>query len=619
MRCPQCSKRNSVAALACGDCGYRFKKKPVPFQAKFFIGFVAALVLLWGVASALVPRLVDSHVSLARAAKSLANGPKSQADATRLSSDFDRALQDVLKQSGNAKDADLIKKLAADLPSSFFEIHIFPLARNIKLVEVDNVLHVSDYLVWNKTNETAVLPVSGLDVYDDGTTVNDVAGKFLVLIGHTAAQSSHHPNVKVFALSPTEITDQTDKLAPKLPGEGTIGLNRNKQDIVANLSLFSVGQAENVFSASQNQPVAVEDETVPYSLQWQSGHYVLRPNCGKGQLAALYCLAKCLKDPSFLNRYQTLLGGKAKKQFQSLDRSKLQEMNFVVTPANKDGNPGKNAAIALFKLTNANVVAKVELDKRSGGNRTWGVSGIEIAPVDKGASQVQQAAKEETKDDETIAANSASATKEAEAALSSLKEKDQDKNKPEGGNTVEKPPEGTTPPETATNDQASENSNQSNSDQAEKTSDTTTSETTQSSSENTVAAIRGTTNSIILRKGPGTNFGALDEIAKGTPIQVLGEDKSWYKVRVNGKEGYVYAGLLEYKQPDAYTVATIKQGKRVTDESNRQLASLQVGDRLVVLGGIKNNKYKVQLANGKVGYVDKEALDVSIDAPPLVP
>jgi uncharacterized protein YraI len=359
---------------------------------------------------------------------------------------------------------------------------------------------------------------------------------------------------------------------------------------------------------------------VPYVLQWQSGHYNLRPNCGKGQLAALYCLGKCLKDPNFLNRYQTLLGGKAKKQFPLLDRSKLPDLNFAIT-ANKDTSPGKNPAVTLFKLTNANTIAKVELEKRTGGNRTWGVSGIEIASINKAAAQEQPAkdAKEEIKDD-TFAATETTggSTKEAEAALSTLKEKDASTPKPESSEASEKQPEVTNPPETATKEQPSESANQNDSNQ-EKASDTSTSETASASGESTVAAIRGTTNSIILRKGPGTTFGSIDEIAKGTPIQVLGEEKSWYKVKANCKEGYVYAGLLEYKQPDAYTVATIKQGKRVTDESNRQLASLQVGDRLVVLGGIKNNKYKVQLANGKVGFVDKEALDVAIDAPPLVP
>ena len=298
MRCPQCSKRNSVAATQCGDCGFRFKKKPIPFQVKFFAGFLVALVLLWGVASALVPRLADSQAQLTRSAKSLAAGPKSQADATRLSADFDRALQEILKRSGSLKDAELTKKLQADLPASFFEVHVFPLSRNVKLVEVDNVLHVSDYLVWTKANENAVLPVLGLDVFDDGTSVSDAAGKFLVLIGHTANQSSHRPTVKVFAVSPTEIADQTDKLVPKIPGEGAVRFSHNKQDIVANLSLLSVGQAENVFSLKQQEPLPLEDETVRYALAWQNGHYSLQPNSGRGQLAALYCLAKCLKDPS---------------------------------------------------------------------------------------------------------------------------------------------------------------------------------------------------------------------------------------------------------------------------------------------------------------------------------
>jgi SH3-like domain-containing protein len=616
MRCPQCSKRNSVAALACDDCGYRFKTKSVPFQAKFVLGGLAAFVLLWAVASVVIPQFTDSQEALTKAAKSLAAGPKSQADATQLSNEFDRALQDILKRFGTLKDSELTKKLQADLPTSFFEVHIFPLARNVKLVEVDNVLHVSDYLVWSKANETVVSAVSGLEVFDDGTTINDAAGKLLVLLGHTAAQTAHRPSVKALSFSGNQITDQTDKLVPKIPGEGTVSLGRNKQDIVAKLSLMSIGQAEGVFNAKQQEPALVEDETVPYSLQWQSGHYALQANCGKAQLSALYCLAKCLKDPANLNRYQTLLDPKAKKQFQAIDRSKLTDVNFVISAKTEGKTDKKQPGVNLvtYTLSNPKLVAKVELEKRSAGNRSWGVSAISVDTPDK--VQEEQVATE-TPSKEPVAAE---VPKETTPTT-----KESEKSKPEPVDTAEKSAPESQPSETASKVQTTEDNNsQNNQGEQEKTAATTASSAPSEISENpndtpASASIRSSSNSVILRKGPGTTFGAIDEISKGAQIQVLGQEKSWYKVRANGKEGYVYAGLLEYKKPDGYTVATIKQGKRVTDEGNRQLASLQVGERLVILGGIKNNKYKVQLANGKVGFVDKDALDVTIDAPPLVP
>lgn len=621
MRCPQCNKRNSVAAASCSDCDYRFKKKPVPFQVKFFLGFLAALVLLWGVASAIVPRLADNQVLLTRAAKSLAHGPKSQAEATKLAADFDRALQEVLKNSGSLKDAELSKKLQTNLPSSLFEVHIFTPTRNIKLVEVDNVLHVSDYLVWVKQGENIVLPVSGLDVFDDSTTINDPSGKYLVLLGHTAGQTSHRPNVKVFAMAGNELTDQTEKLVPRLPGEGTVTLERNKQDIAANLSLLSIGQSENLFGMKQPDPLAVEDETVRYNLIWQSGHYWLQPNPGKGQLFAIFGLARCVKDPSYLNRYQTLIGVKAKKQLKAIDRNLLGDPNFLIQ-SGKDGKTDKkqpSGTNPVYTLLGPKLTAKVELEKRPAGPRGWAVSSVEVSSQKKVASEDQVA--EEKPAVEPLPTEIAKRPKEE-------KDNKEEQSKPEQTSTANSA-EDAPLPETPANEQASETKSEDSKtaedgkteqDKTPVASSNESNEGINQSENEAVAAIRSSSNSIILRKGPGTTYGAIEEISKGTPVQVLGQEQSWYKVRANGKEGFVYAGLLQYKKPDAYTVATIRQGKGVTDESNRKVASLQVGDRLVVLGGInKNNKYKVQLANGKVGYVDKDALDVTIDAPPLVP
>jgi uncharacterized protein YgiM (DUF1202 family) len=122
-----------------------------------------------------------------------------------------------------------------------------------------------------------------------------------------------------------------------------------------------------------------------------------------------------------------------------------------------------------------------------------------------------------------------------------------------------------------------------------------------------------------LRNGPGTDFKSVADLDPSTPLEVLGKKDSWYKVKAGSKEGYVYGGLLDYKKPDAYNTATIKKDKPVKDANNKAVATAKSGDRLVILGGLENNKYKVQLSNGKVGFVDKDALDVKVDAPQLVP
>jgi SH3-like domain-containing protein len=251
--------------------------------------------------------------------------------------------------------------------------------------------------------------------------------------------------------------------------------------------------------------------------------------------------------------------------------------------------------------------ANVELERHTTGTRSWTVVGFENRPETKSETDEQVAS--------LLPAN------DSKAELIPNQESPKEREQPKSGPVVsEKSPGESKPME---NVAKSEETAQTNSEDSKAGDDETTKASTEPAENpsgiSTVAAIRGSTKSVILRRGPGTTYGIVKEIGSDTPIKVLGQENSWYKVRVDDKEGFVYAGLLDYKQPDAYTVATIKQSKGVTDESNRKLASLQVGDRLVVLGGIKNNKYKVQLANGKVGYVDKDAVEVAVDAPPLVP
>lgn len=122
-----------------------------------------------------------------------------------------------------------------------------------------------------------------------------------------------------------------------------------------------------------------------------------------------------------------------------------------------------------------------------------------------------------------------------------------------------------------------------------------------------------------LRSGPNTTAKPVTSVTKGAPVEIVGKENGWYKVRYQGQEGFIYAGLVDFKKPDAYTTATLTKERHVTDHQKKSLGKPQVGDRVVILGGLENNKYKVQLANGKTGYVDKDAVNVSIDEPQFVP
>lgn len=134
------------------------------------------------------------------------------------------------------------------------------------------------------------------------------------------------------------------------------------------------------------------------------------------------------------------------------------------------------------------------------------------------------------------------------------------------------------------------------------------------------ATIQASSATVKLRGGPSTNFESLTEIARGANVEVIGKDQGWYKVRVDGKEGFVYGGFVDCKTSDAYASATVNWGRSIKDEHNRTVGHTRQGDKVVVLGGMMNDKYKIQMADGKVGYVDKKSLNIvgTSDSPSAV-
>jgi uncharacterized protein YgiM (DUF1202 family) len=122
-----------------------------------------------------------------------------------------------------------------------------------------------------------------------------------------------------------------------------------------------------------------------------------------------------------------------------------------------------------------------------------------------------------------------------------------------------------------------------------------------------------------VRSGPGTEYRNVTEVTRGSKLEVIGKQNGWYKVKVNNKEGFVYGGLVDSKKKDSYMTATVNQVESVKDSKHNHVAASKAGDKLVVLSGVEDGKYKVQLANGKIGFVNKDAIDVKVDAPSFVP
>ena len=55
------------------------------------------------------------------------------------------------------------------------------------------------------------------------------------------------------------------------------------------------------------------------------------------------------------------------------------------------------------------------------------------------------------------------------------------------------------------------------------------------------------TATVKVRRGPSTGYRTIAEVPKGSALEILGKHDGWYKVRVNGKEGFIYGGYVNCK------------------------------------------------------------------------
>jgi hypothetical protein len=602
MRCPECNHRNSVAAKQCGECGFAFPKRQFSNQTKLIVGFAVSLLFLWGVALAVVPRLNDPTLALQSSAKAFADNPGKDDKEQILR--FDRALQAYLKQAVGLSSSDLTKRLQSILPNSLFEINVFNLPKGLKLVEIDAGLKAFDYLLYGGTTDQKVLALKDLDVFENSTVINDPNGTVLVLLGHSAGQLEHRPQIKVFAMpAGGDLKDESDRVVPKLPGNGDAVLSNNKIDVIAKISLLSLARQEGLFDDKALSSSPVSDEILPYALIWKDGSYSLHPQAGNGQLATLSKVARWAKKLNKVPAYDALLDEDSKRAFESevVNPDDTTNSAFTISRSvieqSKKGTPK-----VTFMLNSAQKRIKTQLSKSGSG---WQVVALEVAesgPALSSVAPVVEAGKE---------ASGLSGTEKAAQLEKAAESKAPDL---ESAAKSEPKSESVQEPESKPGKYTAEAKNE-QSQETETPESTPTTETSSTTS--------GTTPSVMskanMRSGPGTEFQAVSALDPNTPLIVMGKKEGWYHVKADGKEGYVYGGLVNYKKSDAFTTATIKKDKPVADQQNHSLGAAHKGDRIVVLGGIQNNKYKVQLSNGKVGYVDKDALDVTVDAPQFVP
>ena len=123
--------------------------------------------------------------------------------------------------------------------------------------------------------------------------------------------------------------------------------------------------------------------------------------------------------------------------------------------------------------------------------------------------------------------------------------------------------------------------------------------------------------SLYLRQSPGG--AVITTLSKGTTVAVLNNSSSWYKVSVNGKEGYVSGEYLTGTTATdvALGTGTVKCSSSVNFRSAPNTSSTSYGElkngTKVNVVGVSSGWYKVTY-NGKTGYIHPDYITLASSA-----
>ncbi|OPJ55517.1 C40 family peptidase [Alkalithermobacter paradoxus] len=123
------------------------------------------------------------------------------------------------------------------------------------------------------------------------------------------------------------------------------------------------------------------------------------------------------------------------------------------------------------------------------------------------------------------------------------------------------------------------------------------------SANSTGAVVRS--NNVNFRAGASTSSRVIRRLSAGTRANVLEKTGDWYKVDINGQQGYIHSSLLTIAQPQSVKEETRPVVSRGTTRSNViQIANSQLGTRYV-WGGSSPNGFD---CSGFVLYTYRAAL-----------
>ncbi|MGD9684982.1 MAG: SH3 domain-containing protein [Candidatus Obscuribacterales bacterium] len=601
MRCPECTQRNSVAARSCKFCGKKFEKKSNALPVKI-IGALLGVGLLVGVASAVVPRFGGQQENLKALADKISFGPKSAEEAQKMKVELDAALLDFLKRNGSLPSADLLTKLQSKLPTSIFEVLVFDLPRGMKLVEVDCVLQPSDYLVVADKQGPKVTQLYGLDVFDDAVLIRGASDASLVMLGHTNADIKKNPNVKVISLLPNgNISDRTSKLVPPVKGTGTAAFESNKQDIKLERQLVETALGEELFKGD----LKFAESPFKTTLRWKGGRYAPEYSLGSSQFAALYAVATSLTDPSQREQFGLYLNDPAKEFLKSVsDNPVAAPPGFVIAKIDESKGSAssgrrrrRSASRSSDQVTYSLASGKrtFSVTVRGGNGQRWTVASIEeTAPEARSETVASQSAPVvetpvpgiESKIVEKQPSREDRRADERKAAEEARRKAAEQKKAEEAARLAEKK-------------------------QAEKERKAAQeAERKKTASSSGGGEMATTPKRVTMRRGPGHRYGKVLVTSRGERVKVLGKENGWYKISVNGKQGYVYGS---YVKMDSGSSAVAEKPSR--EESRKASSSSSSKSSEKTASSSKKDKNKVKMANGKAS----KSSDVAVEEPDFVP
>jgi len=527
---------------------------------------IAAVGLCLGLASAVGSMFSGAPApKLKPIAERMAAGPKSPEDAQIMRSELDNAVIKYLEQHGSLSSADLLTKLQTEVPSSAFEVLVFDLPNQIKLIELTCVMQPSDYLVVPAKSGVKVSRVKGLQVFDEARLVSTTPDPCLVLIGHTTGDRPKEAQVSALALLPSgEVADRSDKIVPPIQGPGSAAFIGTSNNIKVERGIVSSAKEQKLFDPSVN----FKDEPFMTNLTWKNGKYEASSSMGTNEVGALYAVASSLVDPTAIESYRQQLAPEVRETIKGMaDKPVVAPGNFKIAKISKDSSGRKRRSrrssgdsgnsYLLSSPARAFEVGLVKAGRWSvtGLKETSAPESVATEPVGDGAStasattsvmtsvaQEAPEAKVVDKQPDKVAVVSPPTEsredkrkKEREAEREAAKDREREK-KRELAKVKEREEREAREEKKRELAREKEREEKKQRELAKK----------KESEPKSSGGSRGeTTSRVTMRTGPARGNKSIFDIGRGESVRVLGEQNGWVKISANGREGWVYGSYVK--------------------------------------------------------------------------